>query len=341
MYDIIIIGGGISGLNCALELSKDHNILLLDDRTYLGGRLYTHKRPKYEVGGARFHKKHKLLCNLIKCYNLTCYPLDKQLDYLDKDKGIIKNANKEFNEMMNKVLVKGKKMSKEKLIQMTFKELCSEVYTSSEIKKLINIFGYTCEFEFFNAYNGLDTFSRDFGDQKYYVLGEGLSFLCEKIGNSIKTQGGTIYLNKMVKDVVKCDTCYNVCCDVGDYLGKKIIFAIKPHQMEMFSILKPVKHLFKSVKAGKLLRIYAKFPIYKDGVWFKNMNRITTNSFLRHVIPISEEDGLIMISYTDGRDVNKFMNGNKLKTNKQIETLVMNECRELFHEKKNTRSIVF
>ena len=136
------------------------------------------------------------------------------------------------------------------------------------------------KFEFFNAYNGLDTFSRDFGDQKYYVLGEGLSFLCEKIGNSIKTQGGTIYLNKMVKDVVKCDTCYNVCCDVGDYLGKKIIFAIKPHQMEMFSILKPVKHLFKSVKAGKLLRIYAKFPIYKDGVWFKNMNRITTNSFL-------------------------------------------------------------
>ena len=53
MYDYIIIGGGITGLYALEQLHKKDNtksILLLDKRNYWGGRLFTHKRPQYEVG---------------------------------------------------------------------------------------------------------------------------------------------------------------------------------------------------------------------------------------------------------------------------------------------------
>lgn len=37
------------------------------------------------------------------------------------------------------------------------------------------------------------------------------------------------------------------------------------------------------------------------GVWFKGLPRLTVNNELRMVIPISERDGVIMITYTDNR----------------------------------------
>ena len=47
----------------------------------------------------------------------------------------------------------------------------------------------------------------------------------------------------------------------------------------------------------KLLRIYAKYPTKK--LWFKVIKRTITDNYIRHIIPINEEVGLIMISYSD------------------------------------------
>ena len=66
IYDIIVIGGGISGINSALKLSKNKKVLLLDERSYWGGRIITKYQPRYEIGAARFSNKHKLLNKLIK-----------------------------------------------------------------------------------------------------------------------------------------------------------------------------------------------------------------------------------------------------------------------------------
>ena len=76
MYDIIIIGGGISGLNTALNLSKNKKVLLCEKNNSFGGRIYTDKflinKEKYslEAGAGRISKSHKQMINLIKKMNL-------------------------------------------------------------------------------------------------------------------------------------------------------------------------------------------------------------------------------------------------------------------------------
>lgn len=37
IFDIIVIGGGIAGINTALKLSNNKSVLLLDERRYWGG----------------------------------------------------------------------------------------------------------------------------------------------------------------------------------------------------------------------------------------------------------------------------------------------------------------
>ena len=58
-YDIIIIGGGISGLLTTYKLSKtDLKILLIESQDELGGRIRTVYKTNfyYECGASRFHK---------------------------------------------------------------------------------------------------------------------------------------------------------------------------------------------------------------------------------------------------------------------------------------------
>lgn len=334
MYDVIIIGGGAAGLYCALHLSKKHNILLLDERNYLGGRIHSHRKPQYEIGAARFHKKQKHLCNLIKKYKLTPYKLPDNSDYLDKIHGYIPVGKDFFHTVIKDVLNKSKSLSKSYLQNITFKQLCEKYYNHQDISFIINVFGYRCEFMQLSAYEGCNTFSRDFIGNKYYILAEGLSTLCNKMEENIIKNKGSLLCNKCVTNVTRNHEIF--CVEVNNkqiYKSNKVIFAIKPHQMKEFSLLQPIHHHLKSVFPGKLLRIYAVFPRKDNKVWFNDLNRTTTNSFLRHIIPISKESGLIMISYTDGLDVKPFLKSPYvLKDDNVIEKMVLAEVRALFSE---------
>ena len=62
IYDTIIVGSGLAGLNSALKL-KNKNILLLEKNNRLGGRVATQyfKNYKFEAGCARYNENHKNL----------------------------------------------------------------------------------------------------------------------------------------------------------------------------------------------------------------------------------------------------------------------------------------
>jgi hypothetical protein len=53
------------------------------------------------------------------------------------------------------------------------------------------------------------------------------------------------------------------------------------------------------VLSAPLCRIYAKYEVGGGGVWFRGFPKMTTNNPLRMIIPMSEKDGVIMISYSD------------------------------------------
>ena len=176
MIDIVIVGGGIAGLYCALNLSKQYKVVLCDERNYLGGRIITHKNPQYEIGAARFNTGHKLLRKLIKKYNMQTYKLNKTLDFLDKkQKKIIPDIQKVLNKSLYDLIQKSNTFSKSELQSMTFQEYCIKLSDKKTTKKLIDYFGYSAEFDTMNAYDAIQTFTGDFNGRKnYYVLAEGL-----------------------------------------------------------------------------------------------------------------------------------------------------------------------
>ena len=332
-YDIIIIGGGIAGLNSALKLSKKNKILLLDERTYWGGRIYTKQKPHYEAGAGRFSNKHILLNKLINKYKLQRVPINSDHDYLDiKKREIIKDVDKILDKYFIDLIKKSKKWTPNNLKQVTLYEFMNKCNSKEYSDEIVNMFGYYSEIKEMNAYDALNTFSIDFVNVQYYFLSGGLSELCNKMVEEIEKNEGLCKNNSLVKNIKKNNNIFEVETDDTIYNCNKVIFAIKGHQLKHFNILKPMHQHIKAVYNAELLRIYAKYPIRKNGVWFSNLRRITTNSFLRQIIPIDYSSGLIMISYMDSKDIQIFKDKNgKLLNDKKIEVLVQRELDNLFN----------
>ena len=337
IYDIVIIGGGMSGINCALKLSKNKKVLLLDEREYWGGRIITKSKPKYEIGAARFSNKHKLLNKLIKKYELNKIPLSQNIDYLHKTDNqvkIITNVDKILDKYFVKLLSKSKSYSQNKLKSITlfeFMNMCNEPEISQQI---VNMFGYFSEIKMMNAYDALNTFREDFVNVQYYILKEGLTHLCNKMVEEAKQNGCVCKTGSFVTDVEKKEQYFEVKTRTHVYRGDKIIFAIKGGQLKHFNLLKPIHKYIDCIHNAELLRIYAKYPLRKSGVWFNNLRRMTTNSFLRQIIPINYEDGLIMISYTDGKDIEVFKDKKgKMLDETKIKDKIHAELNYLFKEK--------
>ena len=333
---IVIIGAGIAGLYVALKLSKRHKIILLDDRDYIGGRVHTHRHPQYEIGAKRFHSKHKMVNALVSKYALHKVPIGSTRDYLDADDVTYKKGSIEyFDDRLRYVLKSAQRYSDKYLQTLTFYALCEKVLPKEDdVEHLMSIFGYRCEFELQNAYDACRSFTEDFTGLQFFALSEGLSEICNCMAKEIVGNGGKILMQQKVQSVHRNKHGLIVVTDEqSTIICNNVVFAIKPHQMRPFTILRPVRKLLNSVRAGQLLRIYAKFPIRKNGPWFAGMKKTTTNSFLRQIIPISEKTGLIMLSYTDGTDVDFFIRGKRVRSDAQ--RVVMAECRRLFGQVPN------
>ncbi len=91
--------------------------------------------------------------------------------------------------------------------------------------------------------------------------------------------------------------------------------------MRTFSKCKELDFI-ETISPVPLIRIYAIYPKDKQGkVWFHNLDRTITDNYIRHIIPIDPESGLIMISYTDGHYAEMWNNISKLGNKQLIEHL--------------------
>ena len=68
---------------------------------------------------------------------------------------------------------------------------------------------------------------------------------------------------------------------------------------------------------------------------------MTTNSFIRHIIPINSKSGLIMIAYVEGDDTNYYLNKEgKIEKTTTIKNKIQSELK-LFPDKKIIEPIYF
>lgn len=304
IHDIVIVGGGISGLFLAYNLIQDDkykDILLIEGSSELGGRIRTEKLDEIplEMGGARFSSEHLKLLSLIKKLNLDdkIVELPGDIDHYYHNKKI----NYDLNKKLGKLLKEKSKYSKKHLEKITLFQYAVEIYGYEESKKLQEMFGYDAEFLKLNAYSALEMFKEDLlEDVKYYILNGGLSQIINKLEYILEESDRIkIMKNTLLKDLQDKKIKVEIDGKEDTLRGMKIVSAIPYLDVRKMDIFKDCNFLH-SVKPIPLIRIYAKYPLNKSGKsWFHNLNRTITDNYIRHIIPISAENGIIMISYSD------------------------------------------
>lgn len=302
--DVIIVGGGISGLYTALKcLNQGFKVIVIEKQDRIGGRIRTifDNGYMFEAGAGRFHEKHKLLRSLIAFFNLHemranskhTYQQDTEFHEVDSIRQVIK-------------YVYDNHIPKEVLQQIPFISLCRSILGRPLATKVTDAFGYNAEFELMNAFDAIRMFERDFaGNARYYVCKEGLSTLIECMANLVKHFGGLVYTQTQVTDIKRTQTGFKVSAIDGTgkpriYVAPVVVCAIPKANLEELKFFsKDQRNLMNTVVPVSLHRIYGTFPVTKGKSWFHGINRSTSNSKIRQFIPVDKKHGLAMVSYSD------------------------------------------
>lgn len=319
MYDIIIIGGGISALYfCYLAIRENPSIkiLILEKKSRLGGRIYTetYKNLNFEMGAGRFRKDHDLLNSLINDFSLT--------------NKIIKNGNEKINIVNYKIIpdigLKPKKLLEKAFSNMDMKSLY--LYSPNQIIKqnltpkqsefILNTSSYIGEYYLQNAEDFYHKSIKDFySGESYYSLKDGLSQIIDELSQYLNLLV-EIKLNATCKKITKLKNVFQVETNTNRYKSRNVIITPSPSQAKsIMGIIqqKKFKDIFNQITPLPLYRIYAIYPKKKGRYWFSDIPRVVTNSPIQTIIPINKEKGLIMISYSDYQRATSLSNQNELE----------------------------
>ena len=328
-YDTIIVGGGIAGLFLAYKLKDTkQDILLLEKEDIWGGRIHTIYKTDYhyECAAGRISNKHYKLMTLIHELGL-----ENQLIKLpDKIDVIIHNkpSSINVNSLLKQLLSKSKGLKKDYLQNIVLFQLLIDIFDYDTAVSLREAFGYDSEFMVLNADAALSMFKKDLfkDDTEYYVFKEGLSLIVKTMVNSIKTYSNVTM--KLSEGLEKIEDSYISTDKQNRLYYDKLILTIPQEHLVKLEYLKDVKNL-DSVQGIELLRIYFKYPVDNCVPWFKNIKRTTTDNYMRHIIPINYEQGLIMISYTDGYPT-KLLTGLHQRGEKVLVEAIHKEIKDIF-----------
>ena len=310
MFDIVIVGGGISGLYNYFKLINSKNkICLLEKNNYYGGRIYQQKEKlfskdfSFPAGAARFNEKHLNVIKLLKKFDLIDFRKDKKLSasmkFIDS-----KNKNPKFTHdngfvFVDKVLKYSKKYNSHYLQRLTFKELAKKALTKKELDFMLVASGNSGQLKNMNAYDAIHLFTNGIRPDLKYWIGK-FHILVEKLVEYLKNKKANIKLKSEVKKIFFDETkeCYKINYNNKIIYSKKIVFCLPKPGLLKINILKPIHSILNSsVSCKSLCRTYA---IFKNNDFIKNLKeKFITNNHLRYIIPIDPENGLIMISYTD------------------------------------------
>jgi hypothetical protein len=338
-YDICIIGAGIAGLYCALELSKKQStnklkLCILEKYPYIGGRTSTfHDKARglqWEAGAGRVHKSHSQVIKLMNKYGLTQIPISSKIDWRPSaDHSETVNVESYVNNLALTAL------DPKTLRTNTLNTLISDVAGKNTAKDITDRYEYRSEFDTLRADLGLYSLGHELGDnQDFFIIKEGFSALVGGMKRDIEAAGVEILREYIVTDIEKGKDGYIVNVQGRPAVkATKVIVALTRDAVAELPCFKDLP-ILKQVKMRPLVRIYAVFPKVKGLMWFEGIQKFVCPKPVRYVLPIDPGKGTIMISYTDGEDAEYWLNIMKKPNHMSlIQAEIMDQIRNLFPEK--------
>ena len=335
-YDLVIIGGGISGLYTLYKLSSAYpqlKIRLLESSHRYGGRIYSYKETvdKHEyimdLGAGRLGYHQPLINKLINELNLKAkiVPIPNTKTYIEVTKKNNKTVANDETVTKDYIMDKLNKFFFSPLVSKLGKSLKQGFYLYEFIAKYASVslsrkaeavFEYSSDLRELNAYDALEYFKYDYNKEStYYTLNGGLEQIIERLLVYIKRlpayKSGKLSLENLsnVENIIYNNETLLYKIFVSDYskssslilYSKYVICALPKKSLEQLTLFKPLTRDLNSINSINLLRIYEIYNKDKESgeVWFKNIDKTITNTNVQFVIPISSHDGLIMSSYSD------------------------------------------
>jgi hypothetical protein len=340
-YDVIIVGGGLAGLHTGISLLKKYkgiSVAILEKYDYMGGRVVTFSKDvdgvgpvQWEIGAGRISVKHNRVLRLLKQYDLTFRPISAETLFYSRCSGSSELKENSFSDLVPVFLEPLKRLPAAEPRGNTLGELMQKIYGDGA-DTFIKQFPYDAEIHTLRADLALESFSNEMrSNEGFGVCVEGLSSLVDGMVRDFQRLGGVIVKNMSVVRIAKEGDGVLIDCKVQEKACKTIL-----RNRRRFSCGACVLALHSSAVKGidgvrdlavlrhlemrPLMRIYAVFPPGS----FKGIPKIVTDSPIRYVIPVDLERGVVMISYTDGGDVEKLL------AVKDRRGFIMKELRKIF-----------
>ena len=332
---IIVVGGGIAGFYCALELLKrNKTVILCEKYKTVGGRIDTYKKDGYqwESGAGRISKAHTIIIGLMKKYKQPIVPISKDLNYKRDGRSSIEPNLFETNiqtffEPLNS-------LDSKILANSTLKELCVKIHGKKKAEEYLDRFPYRAEVEVLRADLGLEVFKKGAemaSHEGYFVALNGLHKLIESMEKDFIEKGGKVLTNHTLVDIVDkknyIESTFLIDSKTTVMKSEKIICAMESDAFKKIPFFKDFSTL-KYLRMEPLMRNYAVY----DKPWFSEYSRIVTKGPIRYFLPINYDKGIAMVSYTDSRDTTNFHNILKAHGEESLGNLIQNKLKELFGE---------
>jgi monoamine oxidase len=341
MIDLLVVGAGIAGLHCALELHKKHpqwSITIADAYSKVGGRISTYTPPPeagtgprahwesgthWESGAGRYHRTHHLFQTYIKQYGLTPFPIGDTVEFRHSPNFCAtRNPWPTISRLIYTLL---HKLPRSVLATNTIKSLLIKIVGQEKTADFLNLFPYRSEVETVRADVAIRTLVAEMGTTTgFFGVKEGMEAIPQAIQQELQRSKHIRFrFHHRLVSLDRKEGITRAFFEIGDSKekelrvidAKRIILALPANALRTVSPFNtgggwPILH---HVTTRPLTRVYAVFPVSKESpVWFAGLPKTVTDNAIRHFIPINEEKGIAMISYTDGRDTLRKMNERSL-----------------------------
>lgn len=277
IYDVIVIGGGVSGLKVAIDIKSDNptwNVCIIEREPVCGGRISTEydndQSVLFEKGPWRLHSSHHRLIDLTKEYNLTLSRCTSSLEHNNTLKKYISISGSELFESAASHVPDHdddlKCVTASSVSTWDVDAFCTSVLEADENGRHT---GYGPNFR--TGARATNTYRVKNAEKTgFWVVNEGYQELINRMQTYCTSLGVHIYNRYGVTDVnfdssvhrynvytnhrFKSDNNFKKCM----FVGLKVCLALPPHCITKWSISKHLQLQISQVSALSLIHVYAK-----------------------------------------------------------------------------------